>query len=173
MIQRKTKFKDIYNFFELSRRVVVVYLIAMGLIVVNDLQVNKLRQRKINLLAKAKKGNVLIYGFTGGRKSNTSIYGKLMELKSTAEVTVVVSNGNSFLIKTITELDSGKLYPVWYTDDKELVIARNIETKDGMIKYLKKFNKEHTFTINPAYVVLTMILLLFIVIDFYRGKKIC
>lgn len=172
MIQIINRLKKVYHYFEVSRKTILVYFFSIGLLWNSSGIEEKIQNKEQELMKTAKKGNILVSlrlgsGPKGG--GQVSVLGTLQEIPKPNEVEVLIKIGSTYFVPTKMEIDSGQLYPVWYTDDLELLIARSVETREGNIQYLKEFNEKRKFIIEPMSVLLTTLQLFMFMIDFLRN----
>lgn len=171
MIQQKTS-KNLWLYFR-TKQSIWIYCFSILSICYIDYDHNNNLNKKLLMLNVVKKGNVLVrFRASGGAKSSgsISIYGRLLELKDTSEINVFIASGNDYFVKSIPLPDSGDIYPVWYTSDKEMILARSEETKDGMREFLIKRSEKGRKNFVFFYWGLTIFLLIWLFIDFIRGK---
>lgn len=166
MIQIIDLLKKAYDFFKLTIQIFLFLLLVFVLFFKGGKEDERLQNQKIELMKYAKKGNLLCTYRQGGRASG--IGGKILECKDTSEVQIPTRKKKLYFVKSIPYPEIGQLYPVWYTDDLELVVARSFESKEENIEFLKKLNQRNSGEIHP-YVIISVLLLLSILYDVVKN----
>lgn len=114
-------------------------------------------------IAIARKGNILIKSTTGGRKSYSGIYGKLLESKDSMDVYVTF-----YTLKGNSNLDIGHIYPVWFTSDKKLIFPRVEDTREKMMIFFENQKISHIKKVKKLYYGFSFVLLVIVTLDIYK-----
>jgi hypothetical protein len=161
----------IYIFFKNTRQLGCFVLIIIYLLY-NDSKEGKLKLiANFERLKTAKSGHLFITQSGSGPKSVAAIAGRIANYSDTSEVWVETGKNFNPYVKSIPRPETGTLYPVWYTEDLQVVYARDFKTPEETVKFFKDLYASRAFKYDPFIILLSFGLLCFKLSDIYNYYK--